>query len=201
MSICFLCFPDDVIPGYARSDNPYTFQVSMAKTCIADPCCCLASLVCPLPVACINRHRALEGKMEEYKCCQGYYPLCGMRPGEVGESSCPSLCLCLEATCCFTCAVSATRNYLMDKYSIHPDPMDYQIVRCSNAIQCLSCICSLASICIEDLREGARILRHIAHITFCTVQGCMQTQTAVEIAFQHKKGVEAPQANRMNDRF
>lgn len=58
--------------GYARSDNPYTFQVSMAKTCLADPCCCLASLVCPLPVACINRHKALDGRMEEYKCCQGY---------------------------------------------------------------------------------------------------------------------------------
>jgi len=57
--------------GYARSDNPYTFQVSMAKTCIADPCCCLASLVCPLPVACINRHKALNGKLDEYKCCQG----------------------------------------------------------------------------------------------------------------------------------
>ena len=141
-----------------------------------------------------------------------------MRPGEVGESSCPSLCLCLEATCCFTCAVSATRNYLMDKYRIHPDPIDYQIgregreggsegeansfsdknrgrceanissallpslppsfpaVRCNNAVQCLSCFCSLAAICIEDLREGARILRHIAHITFCTVQGCMQVE-------------------------
>ena len=27
----------------------------------------------------------------------------------------------------------------------------------------------MASICIEDLREGAQILLHIAHITFCTV--------------------------------
>ncbi len=68
--------------------------------------------------------------MEEYKCCQGYYPWaasCGLVPGEMGERSCPALCLCLEATCCFTCAVSATRYYIMDKYRIHPDPTDYQI--------------------------------------------------------------------------
>lgn len=27
-AFCFLCFPDDPIPGYARGDNPNAFQVA-----------------------------------------------------------------------------------------------------------------------------------------------------------------------------
>lgn len=53
---CFLCFPDDPIPGYARGDNPNSFQVPLKKACLADPCCCIASVACPFPVACYNRY-------------------------------------------------------------------------------------------------------------------------------------------------
>lgn len=123
------------------------------------------------------------------------------KPGDVGEQSCPALCLCLETTCCFTCAVQATRYYLMDKFRIHPDPSDFQIVRCNNAMQCLACICNLAACFVEDLRECSRLIDLIAHITFCSVQGCIQVQTYDEIKFQQSKATQAPQANKMGDRF
>lgn len=42
-----------------------------------------------------------------------------------------------------------------------------QIIRCNNAIQCLACICNLAACFIEDLRDGARCLNHVAHCVFC----------------------------------
>ncbi len=40
----------------------------------------------------------------------------------------------------------------MDKFRIHPDPTDYQIIRFNNALQCCACICNLAACFIEDLR-------------------------------------------------
>jgi hypothetical protein len=134
MACCFLCFDESPIPGTDRIDNPYTFKTSMARAVIADPCCCLVSLVCPMPTACYNRYLALDKNLEEYKCCQAYYAParlrpCGWKPGEMGEKSCPHVCMCLEAGCFFTCMVSATRHYVMDKYRIHPDPTDYQIIR------------------------------------------------------------------------
>jgi len=48
--------------------------------------------------------------------------------------------------------VQGTRYYLMDKFRIHPDPTDYQIIRFNNALQCCACICNLAACFIEDLR-------------------------------------------------
>ena len=109
----------DPIPGYARSDNPYAFHVPMMKTCLADPCCCLVAVGCPVCTACYLRYevcmhvcipeciaqresppdnldacmhaciQALDRKLEDYRCCQGYYPCLCIQPGKMGEESCP----------------------------------------------------------------------------------------------------------------
>lgn len=45
--------------------------------------------------------------------------------------------------------------------------------RFNNFLQLLSCICNIASICIEEIRELARIIDLIADIVYMTTVGCM----------------------------
>jgi hypothetical protein len=41
-----------------------------------------------------------------------------------------ALCMCLESALCLSCAVSATRAYVMNRYRLQPDPADYQASGC-----------------------------------------------------------------------
>jgi hypothetical protein len=74
---------------------------------------------------------------KNYICCQGYFQCCcfpkgcgmGKAEGNGLDKNCPELCLCLEAWLCTSCAISANRFLLMDKYNIVPDPMDNKIIQ------------------------------------------------------------------------
>ena len=102
--------------------------------------------------------------MSKYQCCQGYFNCCCFKAGAVGEESCPDLCLCLEAFLCNNFAVSASRMYVMDKYALSSDPCDYRLIRLSNILQLLACICDLAA-CLtknDDIRQMAWIVDNIA---------------------------------------
>ena len=38
----------------------------------------------------------------------------------MGEKSCPDLCLCVESCCCNSCALSASRMFVMNKVRLQP---------------------------------------------------------------------------------
>ena len=64
---------------------------------------------------------------------------------------------------------------------LRPDPCDYQLIHCSNALQCLSCIVSIVAIFVEELEEIAQIIDLIADLFTCSVAGCMGAQVHHEI--------------------
>jgi hypothetical protein len=101
------------------------------------------------------------------------------------ESTCPDLCLCIEGTCCNSCAVSASRIYVIEKYDLSSDPCDYRIIRINNCLQILACVCQVAAIFVPDLREVARIIDTIADIFYHCVSGCMTVQVSHEMDYQN----------------
>ena len=123
--------------------------------------------------------------MSKYVCCQGYVNCCCFKAGSLGEESCPDICLCLEACLCNGCAVSASRLYVMDKYNLTSDPCDYRIIRFSNFIQLLACVCNILAIFIDELRQIAWILDRFADLVYHIVSGCMTAQVRfVILCFQ-----------------
>lgn len=53
--------------------------------------------------------------------------------------------MCVEGCCCNCMAVSASRLVVMEKYQLSSDPCDYMLIRFSNLLMCLSCLCSVLS--------------------------------------------------------
>jgi len=141
---------------------------------------------CPWCSACYQRYEALDHKMDRYECCQGYFPgCCCFQPGKMGEQSCPEFCLCLEGCCCAVTSLSVTRMYLQDMLDINSDPMDIRIIRFTNCMILLSCICNILAIFMEELRECAQIIDCIVDCVVATVAGCMNAQIHREI--EHAK--------------
>mmetsp|Transcript_19666 Transcript_19666/g.29120 ORF Transcript_19666/g.29120 Transcript_19666/m.29120 type:complete len:201 (+) Transcript_19666:114-716(+) len=188
MACCLICFSDEPVPG-SKYDQYYAnqekFQIGMMEApCKAPMWFCLGYFCSPCS-QCYVRKRALDGNLDNYICCQGYFPACCcFQPGSMGESSNPQLCLCLEAFCCLSCAVSSNRMYLMDKYRLQPDPWDNRIIAFNNFLQMLSCICNIAAIFMDELGELARIIDCIAECVFYTTVGCMTGQMVHELDYQ-----------------
>ncbi|CAM9273604.1 unnamed protein product, partial [Ectocarpus sp. 4 AP-2014] len=109
---CLICVKDDPVPNSKLDPfygNPNQFQIGMMEApCKNCPWCCFGCL-CTCCAQFIVRKRALDGNLENYLCCQGYFPMCCMSAGDCGERSCPCFCLCLEVFCCNSCAVSSSR--------------------------------------------------------------------------------------------
>ncbi|KAG5182429.1 hypothetical protein JKP88DRAFT_186308 [Tribonema minus] len=195
MACCLICFSDEPVRGSKLEQfygNNQQFQIGMMEApCKATLCCCYGSL-CSCCAQYTVRKRALDGNLDNYICCQGYFPgCCCMKPGHCGEKSSPACCLCLESFCCLSCAVSSSRMFIMDKYRLLPDPWDNRIIRFNNALQLLSCICNCLAICVEELREFARILDLIAEIVFYTTVGCMTGQMMHELDYQQNMAPKA----------
>jgi hypothetical protein len=121
---------------------------------------CFAFMCCP----CANyvlRSEALEGDMTKYKCCQGYYDCMCFKAGACGDSGNVGCAAC-EMVCCMGPAVSSSRMLVMDTRDIIPDPCDNRIIRFSNCMQLLACVCQLLACFFEELREAAQIIDCIA---------------------------------------
>ena len=67
----------------------------------------------------------------DYYCTRCCGPECG--------SSMPSVCLCLESFLCFSLAISATRNYVIEGKQLKTDPCDNRLIAFSNCLMILSC--------------------------------------------------------------
>ena len=87
---------------------------------------------------------------------EGYFDCCCLKSGSLGEQTCPQLCLFIEGCCCNCIAVSASRNYVMEKYDLSSDPCDYRLIRINNCLQMLACVCNILAIFIAEIRELAR---------------------------------------------
>ena len=70
----------------------------------------------------------------------------------------------------------------MDAKQLRPDPMDYQIIQCSNCLQMLSCICYIAAFIIPVLDDAAQIIDCIADAFTASVAGCMGAQLSAELS-------------------
>jgi hypothetical protein len=72
--------------------------------------------------------------VDDFVCFQNYIPACCCLDF-------PNMCrgskagLYLEGCCCPIFALSIARIHLMDSKQMRPDPMDYQLIHCSNALQ------------------------------------------------------------------
>ncbi|CAM9335052.1 unnamed protein product [Phaeothamnion confervicola] len=195
MACCLICFSDKPVEGSkldAYYQNSKTFQIGMMEAPCKNPAWCLMGGLCCPCTQMVIRNRALDSNMNNYICCQGYFPgCCCLKPGHCGEQSAPCLCLCLESWCCLSCAVSSNRMFIMDKYQLMPDPWDNRIIRFNNCIQLLSCICDILSICVSELREFARILDLIAECVYFTTIGCMSGQMVTELDYQEQNAPRA----------
>ncbi|TMW58021.1 hypothetical protein Poli38472_013495 [Pythium oligandrum] len=189
--MCFLCSADPVEED-PRKTNVNKFSVSMMDAPRTDPICCLGSCVCPCCAQIYIRRKALHYDMTNYRCCQGYmdgFVPC-LKSGECGESSCPNMCLCLEAFLCNGCAVSSTRLLVMDRHRLQPDEWDNRIIRCNNCLQVVSIVCDLLAICVSGAQDCAQMLHCVAQCTYASTQGCMTAQVNVEL--DERSRTEAP---------
>jgi len=176
------CFCDD---GPIEGDKypvGLTFKTQMMDAPCADPSCFCLMCVCHPCTSFELRRKVLNYDMSRYSCCQGYFNLCCFTAGECGESSCPECCLCCEVLCCPSCAISATRLYVMDWKGLQSDPCDRRLIRFNNCVQLLACICDIGAFVCPELRQAAQLLRCFADITYCTISACMAAQVNYEIA-------------------
>lgn len=145
----------------------------------------------------VLRHKVLRGDMSKYTCCQGYFNICCIKGGALGEQSCPHCCLCLEACLCHNLAVSASRMYVMDEKNLSSDPCDRRIIRINNCCQCFACIFSLIACITGQCGELADLINHCADFMYLVVQACMTAQVNYELNHENDGKLGGPQTQVM----
>lgn len=67
---------------------------------------------------------------------------------------------------------------IMDQKRIRPDPMDYQIIACSNILQIASCVLNIVAMLTDNraIDEAAVLVDLIADLFTLSVAGCMAAQ-------------------------
>lgn len=86
--------------------------------------------------------------------------------------------------------------YVMDQYELSSDPCDYCLIQCTNALQCLACICRCLALCCDMLKELACIIEIIADCVYFSVTGCMTAQTAYEVEYRAELAEQNEQLGR-----
>ena len=184
--VCCLLFDGDPLPGDQRALYGNQWRVSLLDSCGERPLCCFLSCAC-LPCSQVMlRQEALNNEMQFYKCCQGYYDNSCCQAGSCCDKG-NVCCLVLEAWCCTSCAISASRQLVMDTRDIRPDPMDNQIIRFSNAMQWLACICDIVGAFYRPARHLAHTIEYISNLVYLMTASCMTVQTYHEIQEARKE--------------
>ena len=127
MVCCLLVwlFDDGAISGDPRGGYENEWHTTMMDAPKQDPLIFVASCCCLPCTQWYLRRKALKGDMTKYACCQNYNdvrcskygPFRGAPiwvGGQMGESTCPDICLFCEAWLFPSCTVSATRALVMD---------------------------------------------------------------------------------------
>lgn len=145
------------------------------------------------------RRKSLNYNMSKYTCCQGYYDgfCCGMiQSNQLGEQNCPDLCAFIEGCFCNSCAVSATRLYVIEKYNLRTDPCDNRLIYLNNCIQLVACVFDILAIWMDELRNARAILDHIADLVYHITSGMMTAQVSIELDYQFKKSGWDPESGK-----
>jgi hypothetical protein len=85
--------------------------------------------------------------------------------------------------------------YVMDAKNLHPDPVDYQIIRCTNCLQIAACVCACAALISgnDACRDLSQCLNCVAELVMRTVEGCMGAQVGLELQdTERERKKEAP---------
>jgi len=183
----------------AMDGNPNEFAIPMKEAPCKEPLCCCLSCCCAGGgcTACWARKEVLEkvgGGMDSFVMFQGYVGTicCCIQPAECCPGS--PLGLCIEGWCCPMLSLSIARLHMMNLLHLRPDPVDYQLIQCSNCLQCLSCLCNLAA-CLtnnEAIDNLAELIDLIADCVTLSVAGCMGAQVKAQMA-----AVSTPQGGPM----
>lgn len=182
----YFCWDGSPVENDRRGDRRNKFQISMMET-MGDsrtlPTCVCSFFLCPC-FAYYARYRAIHQKMDDYRCCQGYFDeLCCCFlpcPGFLRERNCPQFCLAMESCCCIGPSISSTRMLVMDEYDLVSDPCDNRIVKCSNCLQ----IMSLLFYCFCGKDSASIFVQYLAYVVFYLTFGCMTAQVLYEVDFQ-----------------
>lgn len=185
---CLMCFDDSPIPDDPKAFRPNTFQISMMEACYKNQPVCLVAYLCPPCCAYSTRMNVLDKDISRYTCCQGYLNNRCFTAGQCGEQNCPKFCLAVESCCCLGPSMSSSRMFMMDQYDLRPDPCDNRIVRFTNCLMLLSCVCDILAIFIREIRHLAHIIHMVANCVFYTTIGCMASQVHNELANRAEGG-------------
>ena len=182
MACCLFAFSPDPIEGDTRNLRENTFQISLVEACYRNQPWCLCTGMFPCCGAYLTRQKVLDNDMNRYVCCQGYYDVACFRAGTCGERSAPHLCLTCESCFCPGPSLSSSRMFVADMYDIRPDPMDNRLIRFTNCLSLLSCVCDVAAIFDENLRHLARLIHVTAELVFYTVIGCVGHRLSLSLS-------------------
>lgn len=194
MVCCLLCFSDDPHEDDERGQRQEKFQIKLIEAPCKEPLQCVCTYFCTPCSTYYVRQTVLGGTLDNYSCCQGYMNNSCFKAGSCGESTCPQLCLGVESFCCLGPSMSSSRMYLMDQHDLQSDPCDRQMIRFTNCIMMLACICDILALIDSTFKDFAEILRMIANCVFYSMMGCMAGQIHYEVNYQKTKGGSA-QAN------
>lgn len=172
---------DKPVDGDPRARYTNQWGTGMMNAPVANPMGCCAALLCPCPMSMYLRYLVLEKDVSKYVCCQGYYDIACHKAGRYGESSCPWVCMAVESLFCFSCSISSTRMTIMDTRNIMPDPCDNRLIRFSNMLQWLSCICNMLAMVMDEFDALASIIDFAADVVFTIISTCMQAQVHHEV--------------------
>jgi hypothetical protein len=192
-------FSRNAAKAEARASFRNEWATPLSCTLCAAPAYFLFTVCCPPCAAYQQRSRILFGNLNQYTCCGGTMAC----SGQCGESQCPALCLALEVMCCFSLAVVTNRIMLQDSLQIHNSPCDNCILGFLAYISYLNCVCQIL-VCltdIEELNEAAFVVESVAHMAYCVICSCVQTQQYVELNRRDGGGpgtqTRAPRAQKM----
>ena len=186
-------------------NNATTFDISLCEAPCRSPCCCLASVACFCPAQVHLRYKVLNhvepnSGWENYSCCQGHFrDRCCIQPGQIGESTCPLPCMCLEAFLCPALAVYVSANVIREEHNLGWDDMDIRVFRCYKRLKEVCCALSLCLMFLNGLDGadgndgGERIVEWIPDFVFCCLSTCMTAQVYHEIHIRESLQPPPPQ--------
>lgn len=164
--------------------NPWSPDGNEALNAICfSPCVTILSLPPVLAqfFMCNLRNTVLDEKMDDYKCCQGYYdPYMGncAQSGKWSEKNCPCCCMATETLLCPGLALATARFTAMDKLQLQPDACDNRVMRVTNTWSCCVAMCApCCCLLTGEACSGHKALRLICDHSYLCAYGCVIAQT------------------------
>ena len=80
----------------------------------------------------------------------------------------------------------------MDQYQLESDPCDRRLIRLSNFLQLLSCVCDILANVNKSFKHIAQLVRDVATCVFYSTVACQMTQVNTEVEYQKAQGNNNP---------